>query len=129
MSETICAENHMWICIHSHLEISERNLTKNTKDMLMSHPILMRGRCILNKSRPIFLRNLVLTLNFQTLLVHICVNYSYHIWCQNEEEKLNFMIMQITNRKSLYILKKVTGNPGFLFCGTHCISTIQTFSI
>ena len=81
----------------------------------MCHPFLRRGLRIRNKSRPIFLRNWVFTLNFQTLLAHLCVNYSYHIWYQKEEEKLNSMIIQMTNCESLNTLKKSSWDSRFPF--------------
>ena len=47
------------------------------------------------KSFPLILRNLILTIYFQTLLAHLCVAVSYCIRCQKKEEKLNFTMMHL----------------------------------
>ena len=42
-------------------------------------------------------------------------------WCQQKEDKLNFVTMSTFSDKSLQFSEKLTRFMGFLFCGTHCI--------
>ena len=114
--------------MHSHREIRTHARQRNkAKLMLMNHPFARPSlhwaiRCYLyTQTVTIILRNLILTLKFQIVLVQSCMGIAAHFWCQVKEDELNFVTMKIIFYKWFNFSGKITALSGFLFIGTHCI--------